>query len=327
MKNFDNNMDEIKVKITPKDFFLYIATMATLYVSVFSFLALLFGYIDTLLPDKLNYYVIDFSSGTIRFSIASLIIIFPTYLTLTKIFNRDIRKNPEKKNIWIRKWLVYFTLFVSGITIIVELIRIINEFLGGDLTAQFALKVIAVIVVTGLVFGYYAYDLKGKWEREVKKAKIIGWITAFVVLSTIVSGFFIIGSPRTQRLLRFDAEKIQNLENIQWQIVNYWQLKETLPKALSDLEDPISGFVAPRDQQTGEEYSYKIISELAFELCARFNKESVGNAIINDVRVAKSFPIKPVKLGVENSNWSHREGEVCFERTIDPDIFLPKKDR
>lgn len=323
MNNIDI-MENTKTKMTPKDFFLYFGAMAALYVSAFSLLALLFAYIDVLLPDNLEYYRIDFSSGTIRFSIASLIIIFPTYIILTKILNNDVRRNPEKRDLWIRKWLIYFTLFVSGITIIVDLIRLINEFLGGELTTQFVLKIVSVLVVTGAVFGYYMLDLKGKWEREVRKAKTVGWITTFVVLAAVVSGFFIIGSPASQRLLRFDQEKVNDLQNIQWQLVNFWQSKEKLPDTLAELEDPISSFMVPVDQQTGEEYSYRKISGLKFELCAEFNKESTGLSNINE-RIVKPVPISGGS-GIEDSNWAHGEGEVCFERTIDPDLYPIRKD-
>jgi len=297
--------------------------MAALYVSAFSLLALLFSYIDVLLPDNLEFYTVDFSSGAIRFSIASLIIIFPTYIILTKILNKDVRRNQEKKTLWIRKWLIYFTLFVSGITIIVELIRLINEFLGGELTTQFALKIVAVLVVTGAVFGYYVYDLKGKWEKEEKKAKMIGWVTILIVLIAVVSGFFIIGSPASQRLVRFDQDKVNDLQNIQWQVVNFWQSKERLPESLAELEDPISSFMVPHDQQTEEEYGYRVISGLTFELCAEFNKESTGSPAD---RREKPVPVYNGGFGFENANWAHSEGEVCFERTIDPDLYPVKKE-
>jgi hypothetical protein len=308
-------MENIKTKVTPKDFFLYVGAMVALYVSAFSLLALLFNYINILFPDQLDFYRGNFSSA-VRFSIASLIIIFPTYLVLTKVLNKDVRKNPEKKGLWIRKWLIYFTLFVAGITIIIQLIRLINEFLGGDITTQFILKIVAVLVVTGAVFGYYIYDLKGKWEREIRKAKMIGWITALVVLVAVVSGFFIIGSPASQRLVRFDEKKVNDLQNIQWQIVNFWQNKERLPNSFVELEDPISSFMVPVDQQTSEEYGYNVISDLSFELCAVFNKEDAGLSGEN-IRVAKPFG----GSGIEDSNWAHGEGEVCFERTIDPDLY------
>ena len=88
-------MENTRVKMTPKDFFLYFAAMVALYVSAFSLLALLFEYINVLFPDELQVFSGQFSSA-IRFSIASLIIIFPTYLILTKILNKDLRQNPEK---------------------------------------------------------------------------------------------------------------------------------------------------------------------------------------------------------------------------------------
>lgn len=320
-------MENERVKMTPKDFFLYFAAMAALYVSTFSLLALSFEYISVLFPDQLEIAHGQFNTA-IRFSIASLIIIFPTYLVLTKVLNRDLRRNPEKKSLWIRKWLIYLTLFVAGVTIIIVLIRLVNEFLGGEITIQFALKMLSILIVTGAVFGYYLYDLKGKWEREATKAKMIGWVTAFIVLAAIVSGFFIIGTPADQRLLRFDREKINDLQSIQWQIVNFWQNKERLPENLSELEDPISSFMVPTDKQTDEEYKYRIISDLTpalpagrFELCAEFNKESTGS-LNENIRVAKPFG----GPGIQDSNWAHGEGEVCFKRTIDPDLYPVRKD-
>lgn len=315
-------MENTRTKMTPKDFFLYFAVMVALYVSAFSLLALLFEYIDVLFPDQLESFRGQFSSA-IRFSIASLIIIFPTYLILTKVLNRDLRRNPEKKNIWIRKWLIYLTLFVAGVTIIIDLVRLVNSFLGGEITTQFVLKIVAVLIVTGAVFGYYLYDLKGKWEREAGKAKMIGWVTALVVLIAVVSGFFIIGTPASQRLVRFDQEKVNDLQNIQWRVVNFWQNKERLPESLSELEDPIEGFIVPVDAQSKEQYEYKIVSNLTFELCAVFNKESVIQPAVNE-RIVKPVPVGG-RFGIENINWAHGQGEKCFERTIDPDLYPLRK--
>jgi|TARA_Y100000310_G_scaffold325052_1_gene387926 hypothetical protein len=33
------------------------------------------------------------------------------------------------------------------------------------------------------------------------------------------------------------------------------------------------------------------------------------------------------EFDIENANWQHSAGEECFERTIDPDLFPPMKDR
>lgn len=309
----------VKQKISPKDFFLYIATMVALYVSAISLLALLFEYIDVLFPDRLEYYV-DPYSGAIRFAIASLVIIYPAYIFLTRILNQDLRAHPEKRELGIRKWLIFLTLFVAGITIVIDLIALVNTFLGGDLTTRFSLKVVAVLVVIGGAFWYYLQDLRGKWENNEALSKKIGLFVSVVVLISIVSGFFIIGSPQTLRDLRFDQNKINDLQNIQWQIVDYWQQKGSVPASLEDLKDPIRNYTVPMDRQTGEQYTYRKRSGLSFELCAEFNLESRDGFIGKGERIAR--PVKIAEpFGLEGGNWQHTAGETCFERIIDPDLY------
>jgi len=312
----------MSVKFSPKDFFLYLAAFAAMYVSAVSLLILLFEYINRLFPDELVRYV-DPYSGAIRFSIASLIVIFPIYIFLTRILNQDLRRNPEKRDYGIRKWLIFLTLFVAGLTLVIDLIVLINTFLGGDITTKFVLKVLAVLVVIGGAFMYYFYDIKGKWEKNEKLSKTIGSVVSVLVLVSILSGFFIIGSPQTQRLLRHDDAKVNDLHNIQWQIVQYWQQKEKLPRTLSDLQDPISGFREPIDKQTGEEYSYSVLGAFTFELCASFNlpsREVQGEGVLYP-ELSRGY------LGFEESSWEHEEGYQCFERTIDPERYPPIKER
>lgn len=315
-------MDSVKPKTTQKDFFLWVATIVALYISAVSFLALLFEYIDVLFANPLTTYVDPFSSS-IRLAIASLIIIFPLYIYLTRLLNEDIRKNPEKKEVGIRKWLIFLTLFGAGATIIIDLIVLINTFLGGQvLTTAFIFKVLAILVVIGGVFMYYLKDLKGVWEEKKQMSQTIGVVVVGAVLASVVGGFFIIGSPTTQRLTRIDQQKVQDLSNIQWQIVNFYQQKERLPKSLSELEDPIIGFIVPKDaQNAGDSYGYNLGEGTSFELCAVFNKESTGYATNNSI----ARPISVGGYGLENENWMHGEGETCFERTIDPDKFPPLK--
>ena len=308
-----------KVNISPKDFFLYIAAMVALYVSAISLLALLFEYIDVLFPDRLEYYI-DPYSGAIRFAIASLVIIYPAYIFLTRILNQDLRANPEKRELGIRKWLIFLTLFVAGVTIIVDLVALVNTFLGGDLTTRFTLKVISVLVVIGGVFWYYIQDLKGKWEKNEALSKKIGWIVSSAVLISVISGFFIIGSPQTLREIRFDQNKENDLQSIQWQIVNYWQQKGSIPITLEDLKDPISNYIIPVDKQTGEPYTYRKLSGFSFELCAEFNLKSRGGFSRNGERIVR--PVKTIEpFGLEGGNWQHEEGETCFKRVIDPDLY------
>lgn len=304
-----------EVQTTAKDFFLWLTAVAALYVSVISMVALLFEYIDRLFGDPLSYAYDPFSTG-VRVAMASLIIIFPVYVWFTRILNSDLRKHPEKKELWVRRWLLVLTLFLAGATIVIDLIVLVNRFLGGEvITASFLLKVAAVLIVAGGTFLYYLNDLRGTWERKERQSVLIGGIVSALVLVTIVSGFFVIGSPQSQRELRFDQQKVRDLENIQYQIIDHWRSTETLPSSLEALEDPLTGFVVPQDPQEGMAYEYSVVSaaENTFELCATFNRPSPQQDV--------EMPTRP--FGVMSEHWQHDAGRTCFERTIDPEQFPP----
>jgi len=163
-------MEEVKPRTSPKDFFLNLLSIAALYMSAGSFIALIFQYINIFFPDVLdsqNYGSdpLDAAYQAIRFAVSTLIVAFPVYLATGRFMNKDYLKNPEKRNLRIRKWLIYFTLFAATVIIMGDLIALINTFLGGEITMRFVLKVLTVLLVTGVIFGYYLWDLR-KYKTE-----------------------------------------------------------------------------------------------------------------------------------------------------------------
>jgi len=149
------------MKTSPKDIFLHLLAIIALYASAISFLTLAFQYANLAFPDTLEYsYAIDAAYSRIRMAISFLIIAFPVYLFVMRFFEKDYKKNPEKRKLTVRKWLIYFTLFVAALVILGDLIALINNFLEGDLTVRFAIKVVAVLFVAGSIFGYYLSDIK-----------------------------------------------------------------------------------------------------------------------------------------------------------------------
>lgn len=309
-----NNM-----KTSPKDFFLHLGVIATLYAMAVAFINLAWRVIDHLFPREDFYY--GFYESSLSGPVATLIVVFPIFIILSWLLNREYKNTPEKRNSWIRKWLVYITLFVAGIVIVVDLIIVLIAFLGGEIiTLGFILKALSVLFVALAVFGYYISDLRDK--TTPKRNKVFAWISGLIILALIVAGFSIMGSPRTQRLLRIDQNKVNDLQNIQWQIVNFWQQKGELPEALANLSDPISGFVVPKDPQSGEEYEYRILNKpLSFELCAEFNLSSRKNGV-NTIAMR---PLMPEAIGVKEDVWTHEAGRYCFERTIDPELYSIRK--
>ncbi len=215
----------------------------------------------------------------------------------------------------LRKWLIYFTLFVAALIIVGDLVRIVFIFLGGEITSRFILKAFSILFVAGVVFGYYLNDVRKNTPAKVVKYFV--WSVCAVVLAGIIGAFFIIGSPKEERLRRFDQEKVNDLQNIQSNLINYWQRKEKLPEELADLNDTISGFIVPNDPQTGAEYEYNIKDKdgLVFELCAAFNRQGKDQALL----------MSPVSVKDPGylQGWSHTEGKICFERKIDKDLYPP----
>ncbi len=308
---------ETKQKTSPKDFFLHLGALVTMYISIWAILSLLFEVINYSFPDAVAMYSDPYSTA-MRLAIASLIIIFPIFVTLSWLIVKDIKLSPDKKDLGIKKWLGYFTLFIAGLAVTIDLIVLLNTFLNGEITTRFVLKVLSVLVVAGAVFFYYIYDIRKGWEENKKGLQMFASISAILVLGSVVWGFVVMGSPTTARNMRFDDRRTSDLQTIQWQVVNYWQLKNALPKTLSDLNDPISNFVVPTDPETNSPYSYKTTGTLAFNICANFSLKSASN--VNN-RYAKPYPVSEIS---GNENWNHGVGETCFDRTIDPKLYPPR---
>ena len=144
----------------PKDFFLHLFTMGLMYFSVGNFIFLAYEIINRVFPDQLsNYYYSGFSSG-MRFSIASLVVLFPLYLYLNSFLHKQYDTYPEKRELKVRKWLIYFTLFISAITLVGDLVYAVYSLLDGELSARFWSKALTVLLAAGAVFYYYLNDIK-----------------------------------------------------------------------------------------------------------------------------------------------------------------------
>lgn len=305
-----------KVHVTPKDFFLWAGAMVSLYVSIFSLLALFFDYIDTAFPDALNYNYDPYSTA-VRLSIACLVVMFPIFLALMYFIRRDIHAHHEKQNLWVRRWALVLTIFVGGATMAIDLITLINTYLNGDLSERFLLKVLVVFLVIGGAFLHFLADIWGYWDKNPRYAQSIGWASALLIILTIAAGMLIIGTPNQVRLYRFDDQKVSDLQNIQSQIINYWQQEGTLPPSLSSLNDSINGFTVPSDGQTGGSYSYQILGTYSFELCANFNAPTQSDSpSLNSY--SQPMPAGTYGADLTLSDWYHVAGQSCFTRTIDP---------
>lgn len=296
---------------TPRDTFLYLLGLVTLVASAVSFGLLVYQFIDIKFPDVLRqgYYGVTAANyELIRSALATLVIVFPVFFWTSRVLHKDVLAEPEKRAIRIRRWLLYFTVFIAALVVIGDLITLIHSFLGGDLTTPFLLKVLTVFFIAGSTLFYYLSELRDRaYPRRVFQAVII-----LAVLLSVCYGFYTAGSPQNQRLVRFDQQKVNDLQSIQSYLVyNYWQQKGDLPPSLDALNDSISNFMVPKDPQTAQPYEYHVTGPRSFQLCASFNKENTATSTLP----------QPVGLDSVNDNWNYTAGHVCFDRTIDPALY------
>jgi len=320
-------------------FFVCLGILITLITSVVSFLNLVFATLDKRFPDVLNssyqygYSTYDYES--IRMSLATLIIIFPVFLVVSYFWNKLYRMNIALWDRFFRRWVIYIILFLSSVVIVVDLVTLVRYFISGEITSRFIYKVLTVLLVAVLVGFYYISALKEREENKSKIGMIFGIAGIILVVASVGYSFMIIGSPMNQRLLRLDDRRVGDLQNIQWQVINYWQQKEKLPVNLEELANPLSGWSLPVEPEfeKGKKYEYTVKGSMSFELCAIFSlpmpkgwREYGGGEVFpmivnTDTRVAKTS--YPYPGGGNNESWDHQEGRTCFIRTIDKDMYPP----
>ena len=313
-------------KTTPKDFFLWAGAMVSLYWSIVAFIFLIFEYINYTFPNPLASYPSDPYQSSIPYYMASIIVLFPIYLTLAWLIRRDINKDATRADIWVRRWAIIFTLFVAGVTVAVDLIILLTTFLSGDaVTGAFILKVLLVLLVAAGVFMHFIADFWGYWSNFPSRRNSVFISVAVLAFSSVIAGFFILGTPQQARLYRFDDQKVQDLQNLQYQIVSYYQQKQNLPTNLEDLNDSLSNGQQPTDSQNGKSYVFQATGPLSFKLCADFNKASRAGMYTNRGEYSRMpTPAYIGSAGIKGQdNWQHTAGAVCFDRTIDPQRYPP----
>ena len=291
-----------------KDFFINLGAIVALYTSVVSLINLLFTIINTAYPQITNGYDY-FGSTSISWPVATLIIFFPIFILLMWLLEKDYRVNPEKQSSGIHRWLTYITLFLAGVTIAVDLITVLYYFIDGqELTTGFLLKVLALLVVATGIFSYYLSDALGKLTSKSRNVYRI--IALVIILGSIIWGFSVLGSPRAQRLLKYDEQKVNDLMNIDSQIRAYYELqgKGILPNTLDEMSP--NYYYPVVDAQSQKSYEYKKTSNTTYNLCAEFNTTSPKT---------KGPNIYARPIGYQS--WIHPAGLHCFEQTINPNTY------
>jgi hypothetical protein len=294
-----------------KDAFFYLLIFSTLATWTFGLGSLAFTLIDRWLADTLflTRYSPSYDVYSAAESIACVLVAFPIYLLVSRAVLRGESRHPEKLNSPVRKWLTYMALVVAACVFIGDIIAALTYLLRGEITSRFLAKALVVLVLSGGVFFYYFGGLR-RSEESVSDAKRVSdkWMAAIsgsVVVLMLVLGFSYVGSPSTQRLMRADEKRVQDLYELSGKIFNVWSNGKKLPAHLDELSD-----VALADPITRVAYEYHAKEQSHYELCTAFAAASAQN-----------------EAASRSKTWDHPAGRYCFlmdaaQMAENPGIYL-----
>ena len=295
---------------TAKNFALQLGSLVTLYVSIGSLIALLFGVITVQYPDQAQMpWEYESASSSIRFTIAMLIVFFPSYIVLTRFVN-TIRRTEQGTYLTLTKWLIYLSLLIGGGVLLGDLVAVLNGFLEGELTIRFVLKALTVLLVTGSAFAYYLLDARGYWKEHERNSIYYAGIISTVVLLSLVTGFMNTEAPSEVRDRNLDNKQVTDLQEIQYRVESYTVLHGKLPATIEEAYDSLTPPSAPDERTT---YMYQVVETHSFKLCAEFEGE---NSTTGDMYYPeKGMYTEP--LTIKNPNdWNHGAGIWCFTRVL-----------
>jgi hypothetical protein len=279
-----------------KDAFFYLLIFSTLATWTIGLGSLAFTLIDQWIADSLfsTSYSRGSDSSSIAASLASVLVGFPIYLLVSRTIVRDVRTHPEKLNSPVRKWLTYLALVIAACVFIGDLIAALTYLLRGELTSRFLAKAFVVLVLSGGVFYYYFGGLK-KSETlpnrgRISRDALMAVLSSGIVIVWAVLGFWSIGAPSTQRMLRADQKRVQDLYRLSEQIRQRFLAGEKVPEHLDELPS-----AAQADPVTRVNYEYHPSDGSQYELCATFSMGSQKN-----------------DQNSRASGWAHPAGHHCF---------------
>ncbi len=273
-------------------------SMVEIFVNFFSFLLLgiiatavgflYFQVINKYFPDVLsgtysNSVKGGFSASIINYSIAALIVGFPIYLWTVWFWFRGFSSSisgAEKVESRLSKWLTYIVLLIASGMIIGDLITVIYNFLQGEYGARFLLKALTILIIAGLVFGFYFLERKKIQYKKAVPSRFFWFFGVFsgvLVISAIILGFVVGGTPHETRLKKFDLQRTADLQEISSCIGSFSYDNERLPKSLDELKNNARYNCAFRisDPETNKDYEYRTVSKTEFELCAEFTSSNL----------------------------------------------------
>jgi hypothetical protein len=288
-----------KPYLSAREAFMYLLLFSMLYLSAYNLGVLVFGHINRAFPDAAAPSYHEYARQAIRWALAALIVSFPVFVYLTVLVERSVHYDPAKRRSNVRRWLMYLTIFAAACVLIGDFITLVYNALGGELTTRFLLKVAAIAVIAGAIFGYYLSDLRLEDTKPVAEdtrwKRTIGGFAVAAVVAVVVSAFLLTDSPAEERVRRIDARRAEQLRDISESVNLYTTRHKRLPATLEELSSE-GGMMVEALDPDGRAYEYRVTGGRTYELCGTFQRGSNGQSRTQSGHF-----------------WTHGPGRQCFQ--------------
>jgi hypothetical protein len=121
-------------------------------------------------------------------------------------------------------------------------------------------------------------------------------VAAAAVLTAVVTGLFVLGSPTEERARRLDDRRVEDLQGIRAAADLYWTRHSQLPASLDDLTAEPGVTIRVGDPTSLEVYGYQPLDSIRYEVCASFEQES-----------------REIARDPKKDLWAHGSGHQCFK--------------
>jgi hypothetical protein len=141
--------------------------------------------------------------------------------------------------------------------------------------------------------------------------QVLASVVSVMVVTAVVAGFIVAGSPALERARRFDDQRVNALGQIANAVGIYVENRRAVPATLADLETAASkgfGVYLPdlKDPATQAIYEYAATGPIAYRLCATFQAEPRPVDPNNDQYVG-------LKMGGTPDFSRHASGHQCWD--------------
>ncbi|MEM9967974.1 MAG: DUF5671 domain-containing protein [Pseudomonadota bacterium] len=151
---FDMPIPRPQSTLSARDFFVYFVMFGALIMGAISLVTLLHDLIDMQFGDAQLRFL------NMRWDIAVLLVLTPLYILLEVRETRAIRTDPALLRSAIRRWWIYITLLFAVGALLGSLMNVVYRLLEGDLSVQFVLKMLVIVMIAAFFMLYYFKDVQ-----------------------------------------------------------------------------------------------------------------------------------------------------------------------